>query len=802
MSLVHLFLYRPLSVVLFITFLSRSISIAKVEHEDVDKYDDPSSVSSYNNIVKPLAGMKGLEKIMQALMEPAVMKIDPIGCIEPCAYMDKYWELLGTDLSTKIFQSSHSSYYDLKMYRLNCNDHPDACTSLGTPKLNSPLFGAWTNLDGDWSLTSYTGPLSLDSLTEWVEQIFTYSDSLEAEEDGADMSFERPNFGILSNDKDERMNQLGMSPLSSAAFEGDVDTMGKILDMAPSYVAQMSKTENKITMSQILETKNANGATALMLASQTGHVDAVRLLLEEGADPHAMDRFDATSLLMASFMGRIEVVKLLLNWKMEYSKGSKDNDGRTYGRITVRDATMGNSFLLSELAMKEGHDDVAALLLEFEAKEIAESEELGSKNVEGDSASVRNGDKNEESLLPSGMEFHECIRDVRLDEASCKIAGCNLSSSSRPKFFNANDFDCDGGTPCPYAPLGKLITIFAETMSKTDFPTWHIRSPKVLNRQGHHKDGMTVPWWKVCGNNAEQKTYDNVVAESDDVWQCLFGRAEHVPIPENCSCDNDVSENDESHSSPIPNRDVAIAIGGAIILHGERTSPYLSMGSTLPPFDTIKDNDDEGITVSVHVRAGDSCDVVIKKSNSTSWLAWPFNPNMPKATDWSKTRRYCVHPTVHASAVRSLWRHHNPPVKRVLLATDSQDAVDLFESEAIDMNIELVVNRYDREQFEHPSSSSSFEASGGNRKPLTQDQYWIEYRSQNNATFAMQSMLTAVEDLRLLARGTILIGAMCGKFAQAAHLLMIAHNKKEVKVVSVDRCKPICSDDLVGFTNH
>ena len=169
MLLFHLCLYRLLGLVLFLSFLSRFFSIAKVEHEDVNTYDDPSSVSSDNNIVKPLDGMKGLHELMQSKMEPAVMKIDPIGCIESCAKMDKYWELLGTGLSTKIFQSSHSSYHNLKMYRFNCNDHPDACSSLGTPKHDTPLFGAWTNLDGDWRLTSYDSLLMLKSLAEWVE---------------------------------------------------------------------------------------------------------------------------------------------------------------------------------------------------------------------------------------------------------------------------------------------------------------------------------------------------------------------------------------------------------------------------------------------------------------------------------------------------------------------------------------------------------------------------------------------------------------------------------------------------------
>ena len=66
-------------------------------------------------------------------------------------------------------------------------------------------------------------------------------------------------------------------------------------------------------------------------------------------------------------------------------------------------------------------------------------------------------------------------------------------------------------------------------MSLADFPTWHIRSPKVLRRLGHRKDDESVPWWKVCENNVDNdydairqmdelgsKTYNNVVTEIDD----------------------------------------------------------------------------------------------------------------------------------------------------------------------------------------------------------------------------------------------------------------------------------------------
>ena len=125
-------------------------------------------------------------------------------------------------------------------------------------------------------------------------------------------------------------------------------------------------------------------------------------------------------------------------------------------------------------------------------------------------------------------------------------------------------------------------------MSSADFPTWHIRSPKVLRRLGHRKDGESVRWWKVCENNVDNdddairqmdelgmKTYNNVVTEIDDVWQCLFGRAEHVQIPKNCSCNSNVSENNENHSSHVPNRDLESTIAGTIILHGERAYLYL-----------------------------------------------------------------------------------------------------------------------------------------------------------------------------------------------------------------------------------
>ena len=65
--------------------------------------------------------------------------------------------------------------------------------------------------------------------------------------------------------------------------------------------------------------KTQYGATALSYASDKGHTEVVRLLLERGADPNVRDTFyGATPMSWAAPKGHVEVVRLLIE------KGSKD----------------------------------------------------------------------------------------------------------------------------------------------------------------------------------------------------------------------------------------------------------------------------------------------------------------------------------------------------------------------------------------------------------------------------------------------------------------------------------------------
>ena len=60
-------------------------------------------------------------------------------------------------------------------------------------------------------------------------------------------------------------------------------------------------------------TKANTGATALMGASHSGHLEVAKLLIDYGAVIDQRDAQGATPLFIATFQGRLEVVKLLLD---------------------------------------------------------------------------------------------------------------------------------------------------------------------------------------------------------------------------------------------------------------------------------------------------------------------------------------------------------------------------------------------------------------------------------------------------------------------------------------------------------
>jgi ankyrin repeat protein len=82
---------------------------------------------------------------------------------------------------------------------------------------------------------------------------------------------------------------------------GDVESLRRLLENEASLVRERDE-------------RSAFGSTGLHLAASGGHVNAVRLLLEHGADPNARDRGDnAYPLHFAAGAGHIEIVRALLD---------------------------------------------------------------------------------------------------------------------------------------------------------------------------------------------------------------------------------------------------------------------------------------------------------------------------------------------------------------------------------------------------------------------------------------------------------------------------------------------------------
>jgi len=89
---------------------------------------------------------------------------------------------------------------------------------------------------------------------------------------------------------------------------------------------------------------HVNGETALILASLTGHLEVVRALLDAKADVNAKRSDGTSSLMLASYNGNQQVVRALLDAKADVN--AKDSHGVT----------------ALEAASRNGHTEVVQLL--------------------------------------------------------------------------------------------------------------------------------------------------------------------------------------------------------------------------------------------------------------------------------------------------------------------------------------------------------------------------------------------------------------------------------------------------------
>ncbi|XP_068186093.1 ankyrin repeat domain-containing protein 50 isoform X2 [Antennarius striatus] len=108
------------------------------------------------------------------------------------------------------------------------------------------------------------------------------------------------------------------TPLILASKQGHISVLKVLLEWATSHEPQKM---------QMMEHIDNDGWTALRSAAWGGHSEAVRLLLDAGADVDGCDGEGRTALRAAAWGGHEEIVLILLNYGAQVNKA--DNNGRT-----------------------------------------------------------------------------------------------------------------------------------------------------------------------------------------------------------------------------------------------------------------------------------------------------------------------------------------------------------------------------------------------------------------------------------------------------------------------------------------
>ncbi|KAG7220334.1 hypothetical protein INR49_010170 [Caranx melampygus] len=111
----------------------------------------------------------------------------------------------------------------------------------------------------------------------------------------------------------------GQTPLTLASRQGHVKVLSVLLDWA--------KIQGPETAAQMMEHVDSEGWTALRSAAWGGHSEAVRLLLDAGADVDGCDGEGRTALRAAAWGGHDEIVLTLLDYGAQVDK--PDSKGRT-----------------------------------------------------------------------------------------------------------------------------------------------------------------------------------------------------------------------------------------------------------------------------------------------------------------------------------------------------------------------------------------------------------------------------------------------------------------------------------------
>ncbi len=356
---------------------------------------------------------------------------------------------------------------------------------------------------------------------------------------------------------------------------------------------------------------------------------------------------------------------------------------------------------------------------------------------------------------------------------------CHLARSAMP-VLDATRFQCARGLRCVDAALGKGLLQMTMAIAQLDRPSWLLRSHR----------GRDDKWARWLG------------CDELDAWECMHGTPETAHT---AACPASLAARG-GHLASRNKTLVALVVLRNILLRGDRRSPLLEPGPAPWPPGALPAKLFAGMepaalaagaaNVSVAVRGGDACDVVEMGRLSPTLFQGMWDPRL--RTRWSQQKRRCAHPVVYLEALRLLLRRLRGPVGSIELATDSADAALMFAREAATLGAPVHQRPWNRSKLSLVAHEPH--GRGGRRETLAdRKRRWIEFRDDLDASV----VVSALDDLRVLARGAAFVGSMCSSFHAMAWNLAVALRGEVIPYESVDGCAPHLDiwPSLAGTTN-
>ena len=189
----------------------------------------------------------------------------------------------------------------------------------------------------------------------------------------------------------------GDTPLHKAARNGHSAILESMLDFRPSSIGETSYLEKRTPTygARGSGTAMRPGSTALHLAADAGHVECVKILLENGADIESkMHLLHETPLYLAAKQGHEEVVQYLLQ-------------KRASPYVRARDNT-----IALEVAVFRGHDGVVRALLEYDYRRLG----FNSNNTEMALLIETAAERGYEAVLRALLEGINTFERAHLEE--------------------------------------------------------------------------------------------------------------------------------------------------------------------------------------------------------------------------------------------------------------------------------------------------------------------------------------------------------------------------------------------------